>query len=70
MSTPQRPPGKTPPRAEPIQPDRPGRGLGSEPPDEERHTPGKGAGPGADSGSDRAAEQEEAARTNVREGYE
>jgi hypothetical protein len=27
MSDPQRPPGKTPRRAEPLQPDRPGRGT-------------------------------------------
>ncbi len=28
MSDPLRPPGKTPRRAEPVQPDRPGRGTG------------------------------------------
>ena len=70
MPTNPHPPGKTPPRAEPIQPDRPGRGLDRLRGDDERRTPGKGSGPGADDASDRAAEQEESARTNVREGYD
>jgi hypothetical protein len=33
MSTPQRPSGVTPPRADPLQPDRPPRGLDIERPD-------------------------------------
>ena len=70
MPSPPLPPGKTPPRAEPIQPDRPGRGLDRLGRDDDRATPGKGAGPGADNTADRAAEQEESARTNVREGYD
>jgi hypothetical protein len=57
----------TPPRAEPIQPDRPGRGTDREP-----------AAPGApdasrdkasDNGADQRAEQEKAALDNVRRGY-
>jgi hypothetical protein len=68
MSDPQRPPGKTPPRAEPIQPDRPGRGLDTEA-DDDAGDGNTGSGPATGSPGERRAEQEESARTNVREGY-
>jgi hypothetical protein len=69
MSDPQRPPGKTPPRAEPIQPDRPGRGLDTEADDDAGRGGNTGSGPATGSPGERRAEQEESARTNVREGY-
>ena len=53
-----------PPRAEPLQPDRPGRGA-------DRDDPGTGAGAGQASADEakRLAEQEKTAVENVREGY-
>jgi hypothetical protein len=61
MSDPQRPIGKTPPRAEPLQPDKPGAGdelvRG-----EERARP--------DDAARQRAEQESTALDNVRKGYD
>jgi hypothetical protein len=50
-----------PPRAEPLQPDRPGRGT-------ERHAPDT-AGQKSDDEAKRLAEQEKTAVENTREGY-
>lgn len=59
MTDPQRSPGKTPPRAEPLQPDRPARGL-----DTEQQAPRK-----SKDAEDALAEQERTAHENTREGY-
>ena len=51
-----------PPRAEPLQPDRPGRGT-------DRDDPATGAGQASADEAKRLAEQEKTAVENVREGY-
>ena len=51
-----------PPRAEPLQPDRPGRGTGRDPAD-------TGAGQKSDNEAKRLAEQEKTAVENSRDGY-
>lgn len=51
-----------PPRAEPLQPDRPGRGT-------DRHDPDTGTGRKSDDEAKRLAEQEKTAVENTREGY-
>jgi hypothetical protein len=51
-----------PPRAEPLQPDRPGRGT-------DRTEPGADSTPTGDEQARRQAEQEKAALENVRRGY-
>ena len=59
MSDPQPAPGKkTPPRAEPLQPDRPGRGDDIEP-----------GGEPHDDAAERQKSRSEDALENVREGY-
>lgn len=60
MTDPQRSPGTTPRRAEPLQPDRPGRGLDTQRSEEPAHA--KDAGKAL-------AEQERTAHENTREGY-
>ena len=62
--TQERTPGGAPkpPRAEPLQPDRPGRGT-------ERNAPDTGAGRKSDDEAKRLAEQEKTAVENTREGY-
>ncbi|HSI49457.1 MAG TPA: hypothetical protein VLA61_14375 [Ideonella sp.] len=61
LSDPQPVPGKkTPRRAEPIQPDRPGRGADAE---------GSGQGDDEAASARKHLEQEQAAVDNVREGY-
>jgi hypothetical protein len=67
MSDPQRPPGKTPRRAEPLQPDRPGRGTDRLNGDEDA-TSGRASAPtrsGKES-TERLIEQENTALDNVR----
>ena len=51
-----------PPRAEPLQPDRPGRGT-------DRHAPDTGAAQKSDDEAKRLAEQEKTAVETTREGY-
>lgn len=67
MSDPLRPPGRTPRRAEPVQPDRPGRGSDRLDADED---PSSGrTGQSTRSGQadlDRSIEQEKTALDNVR----
>ena len=53
-----------PPRAEPLQPDRPGRGAERAEPD-----PATGGKPKKDPEAERLAEQEKTALENVRQGY-
>lgn len=60
MSDPLRKPGATPPRAQPLQPDRPARGLGTE--QRQQPEPSKNA-------RDDLEEQERTAHENTREGY-
>jgi hypothetical protein len=62
--TQERTPGGAPkpPRAEPLQPDRPGRGT-------DRNAPDTGAGQKSDDEAKRLAEQERTAVENTREGY-
>jgi hypothetical protein len=62
MSDPQRPVGKTPPRAQPLQPDKPGSGRSAESP-----KPGSAEPPKAEN---RRETQERDALDNVREGYD
>jgi hypothetical protein len=62
MSDPQRPIGKTPPRAEPLQPDKPGAGDG-------KQAPADGSSASRDD-IRRREEQERTAVENVREGYD
>jgi hypothetical protein len=62
MSDPQRHPDDHPRRAEPLQPDKPGRGLDSE--------PGDVKGNSTDESLKRAEGQEKAAVDNVNEGYD
>lgn len=67
MSDPLRPPGQTPHRAEPVQPDRPGRGTDRLDNDEDPAS-GRASAP-TRSGKpdlDRAIEQENTALDNVR----
>lgn len=61
MSDPQRPIGKTPPRAEPLQPDKPGSG--------DQAQPGEDRTRSEDAARQRT-EQESAALENVRKGYD
>jgi hypothetical protein len=61
MSDPQRRPDDHPRRAEPLQPDKPGRGLDSETP---RDRPAK------DGSLRKSREQEDSAVDNAREGYD
>ena len=67
MSDPLRPPGQTPRRAEPVQPDRPGRGTGRLDKDEDP-TSGRTSKPtrSAKADLDRSIEQEKTALDNVR----
>jgi len=67
MSDPLRPPGKTPRRAEPVQPDRPGRGSGRLDGDEDA-TSGRASTPSksAKQDLDERIEQSETALDNVR----
>lgn len=68
MSTDDIPGQRKPPRAEPIQPDRPGRGVGSE--DDSASKGGNGHDVGTDSDSaQRQKKQSDDALDNVREGY-
>lgn len=60
MTDPLRPPGHTPRRAEPLQPDKPGQG-------DSRQDGDAGATPGAEHA--KAREQASTATSNVREGY-
>lgn len=60
MSDPQRPVGRTPPRAEPLQPDKPGSG------DERLHDDDARS----DDAQKKRAEQERSAVDNVRKGYD
>jgi hypothetical protein len=65
MSDPQRPPGRTPPRANPVQPDKPGSGNDTKPaPDDEGR-----AGDTPHDATKRQAEQSKAALDNVRDGF-
>ena len=61
MSDPQRTPGATPPRAEPLQPDRPGSGPGTE---------RKDGPPMSRKAQQELEEQERTAHENTREGYD
>jgi len=67
MSDPLRPPGQTPRRAEPVQPDRPGRGTDRLDGDEDP-TSGRASAPTRSGKPDveRAIEQEKTALDNVR----
>jgi hypothetical protein len=67
MSDPLRPPGKTPRRAEPLQPDRPGRGSDRLDRDEDASS-GRASAPTrpADKSTDQLVEQENTALDNVR----
>ena len=67
MTDPLRPPGKTPRRAEPVQPDRPGRGTDRLDGDEDA-TSGRDSAPTRSSKEslDRQIEQENTALDNVR----
>lgn len=67
MTDPLRPPGKTPPRAEPVQPDRPGRGSDRLDADEDASS-GRASAP-SKSGKkalDERIEQADTALDNVR----
>jgi len=64
MTDPQRPPGTTPRRAEPLQPDRPARGRDAQ------RTDGDESPTGArEAAEQRRERQEQNAGENVREGY-
>ena len=67
MSDPLRPPGQTPRRAEPLQPDRPGRGTGRLDRDEDA-TSGRASTPARSDKKDldQRIEQSETALDNVR----
>ena len=67
MSDPLRPPGQTPRRAEPLQPDRPGRGSGHLDRDEDA-TSGRASAPTRSDKEDldQRIEQSETALDNVR----
>jgi len=65
MTDPRRPSDKTPARAEPIQPDRPGQGL-----DREKRPDDADDRPDSQAATKRRATQAETARDNVREGYD
>ena len=61
MSDPQRRPDDHPPRAEPLQPDKPGSGLRPQ---------SQGDGSSTSEARRKAVQQEDAAVDNVREGYD
>ena len=67
MSDPLRPPGKTPRRAEPLQPDRPGRGADRLNGDEDASS-GRASAPtrSGEESTQRSIEQEKTALDNVR----
>jgi len=66
LSDPLRPPGKTPRRADPIQPDRPGSSDSTGPaPDDEGRAPDR-----QEPSASRQAEQSKAAIDNVSKGYD
>jgi hypothetical protein len=68
MATHDDPRHRSPPRAEPLQPDRPGRGSDRQTPDDGQ-PPAKGEPGGTEDGARKQKQQSEDALENVREGY-
>ncbi len=66
MSDPLRPPGKTPRRAEPVQPDRPGRGTGRLDSDEDASSGRASSSRSGKEDLDQRVEQSKTALDNVR----
>lgn len=68
MATHDDPQHRSPPRAEPLQPDRPGRGTDRQTADNGL-PPAKGEQGGTESGASKQKQQVKDALENVREGY-